>query len=1094
MKPNGNVVVKNCNIKSTQLIMLAIVIITSLIQIGCSEIRESSIVDLEKEFQSPPDSAKPHTWWHWMNGNVNERGITMDLEAMKNAGISGFQLFQVGANIPKGPVAFGSDENIRLVKFAAKEAERLGLEFAMHNCPGWSSTGGPWITPELSMKKLTTSETAVTSDGNTKIEVDLVQPNAQLDFYRDVFVLAFPTPATDARIPNYSTKAGIPGTTGFGGGFGGMRGMGVRDGAAASVTGGIEPASVIDISKNMDQKGHLIWSAPAGNWTVLRIGYTTTGSQNGPAPDGGAGLECDKFDSKAIEFHFNHYFGELLEAFEPLAAKGMAGILIDSYERGLQNWSVDFPVEFQKRRGYDLKGYLPAMTGRVVGDSDISERFLWDIRKTQAELMQENYYGRFAELCHEHGIKAFIEPYDPGNFNEMAAGSYADMSMGEFWQENNTHHSIKLAASISHVNGRKVMGAESFTSSQNPWHEYPYSLKSLGDFMFTEGLNRVILHSFAMQPHPTAAPGITMGRWGGFFERTNTWYAKGADWLNYIARCQYLLQQGLFTADLLYFTGENSPVRVQDPTALNPALPQGYDFDTVDAGTIIKRLKIHNGRIILPDGMSYRILILPDLNNITVEVLSRIHSLVNDGMCLMVTGTKPQSTPGLANYPAADKQVQRLADELWGDMDGITVKEHTFGKGRVFREQSVQSVLDKLSIKPDFEFTSRSGSAQVNYIHRRAGDTEIYFVANRGYKSEDLVCTFRVEGRQPEFWKADTGDMISAEIYNTVEGKTCMPIQLDPAGSVFVVFRSDAPDKHVVAVAKEGKILAGTELFPVPERPAAPAPVRGGFGFGGGGFGSFGAMRGGQVIQSEPEELPVFSLAGTSNAKDNMLFWENGTYSLTDNSSVTSVIEISGIVQPLEIAGAWKVTFPPNLGAPAQITLNELKSLHEHSENGVKYFSGTAVYTKQIEVPAETLTNDKRLFIDLGRVMVLAEVIINNKKLGILWKAPYRVDITDAVHPGSNELEIRVTNLWPNRLIGDEQLPAENEYGIVGGPPGGGGLGTDAVRKMPEWYLEGKSKTGDRITFTAWKHYSANSPLMESGLIGPVKLINAVGR
>jgi hypothetical protein len=901
------------------------------------------------------------------------------------------------------------------------------------------------------MKVLTTSGTLVTSDGSKKVEVALPQPTSQRNFYRDAIVLAFPTQSAEAQITNFRVKAGFPGARG--------------GGPAASPVSGIDPASIRDISKNMNGQGHLSWDAPAGNWTILRIGYTTTGAQNSPGPTGGEGLECDKFDRAAIEFHFNHYLGELFDSIKPLATKGRAGILIDSYERGLQNWSANFPQEFQKRRGYDLKPYLLTMTGRVVGNTDVSERFLWDVRKTQAELMEEYYYGRFAELCHAHDMKAFIEPYDPGNFDEMAAGAYADMPMGEFWQDSANHHSIKLVASVAHVNGRPITGAESFTSSQRPWGEYPYSLKALGDFMYTQGLNRIILHSFAMQPHPTVAPGVTMGRWGGFFERTNTWYSQGSVWLQYLARCQYLLQQGSFTADLLYFAGEDSPARAPEASALNPAPPQGYAFDTIDPGAIIKRLKVQNGRIVLPDGMTYRVFVLPSRPAITVEVLRRIHDMVGDGMPLVVAGPKPESTPSLSGYPDADKEVRRLADELWGDLNGTTATEHTFGKGRVFWGQPLPDVLGKLGVKPDFEVSSHFSDATINYIHRRIGGNDAYFIANRKYRSEDLVCTFRVNGKLPEFWSADTGRIVPAAVYEFADGRVRVPIRLDPAGSLFVVFRSAAPARRLGAIVKDNTSAVTAE----PVQPADRSPQVSG-------------------MPTTLEEPPMMNIVG--DAKGTVLIWQNGTYSLWDSMGRASTTKISIIGQPVEIAGPWHLMFPPNLGAPSEVALDKLISWPEHSDNGVKYFSGTATYTKQIDIPADATAGGKRLCLDLGRVMVLAEVLVNGQDLGILWKTPYEVDITDAVHPGNNDLEIQVTNLWPNRLIGDEQLPPENEYGTAGGAPGSGGLG--AVRQMPGWYVQGQPKPGGRITFTTWQHFTKDSPLLESGLIGPVRLRSAV--
>jgi len=569
-----------------------------------------------------------------MNGNISEIGITRDLEAMKRVGCSGFQIFQVGSGIPKGPVDYGSPEHIRLLQHTAREANRLGLEFAMHNCPGWSSSGGPWITarPEYSMQNLTWTETPVA--GGQRVNVTLPRPVARLNFYRDAMVLAFPAvagetaqpvritsnsgpvdakllagdpaggfeirPATDGTAflqlefaepvearsvalisAAIAADAGGRGRGGAGGGgrgspggggalsieasddgaqfrkiadlpAGGAGGRGGGGGGGAAAAGGpqlpttvnipatrakyfrlvsteprrvsalrvsaaprivnwtakahftpggggggrggpavqaappvepsgpfVDPASVLDISQSMNQQGQLNWQAPAGNWIVLRIGHTTNGVENHPSPDGGGGLEVDKFSAEAYDYHFNQFFGKLLDAIAPLTSKGLAASIIDSYETGVQNWTVKFPEEFQKRRGYDLKKYMPAMFGRVVGSPQVSDRFLWDVRKTQAELMQENYYGRFQEDLHKHGMRSFIEPYSPGNFDEMPTGNYADMVMGEFWQGRAVHHSVKLVASIGHIYDKKIIGAESFTA-QSKWQEHPYSLRPSG--------------------------------------------------------------------------------------------------------------------------------------------------------------------------------------------------------------------------------------------------------------------------------------------------------------------------------------------------------------------------------------------------------------------------------------------------------------------------------------------------------------------------------------------------------------------------------------------------------------------------------------
>ncbi len=1327
------------------------------------QLAQAAETTLEEAFRNPPASAQAKTWWHWMNGNMSAVGITRDMEAMKRVGCGGFQIFQVGSGIVKGPVDYGSPEHLQLLRHAAKEAHRLGLEFAMHNCPGWSSSGGPWITPELSMQVLTWTETSVA--GGQRVNITLRQPNATRNYYRDALVLAFPaqpgdqvqpTSVTsnsgpvDAKLLNAGDPAGgieirpaaegqsaylqlefaepfearsmaitsapitaggprpgggFPGFGaasamtleasddgvqfrkvadiggGGGGGFGGRGGVqlpsvtnfaatrakyfrlvstqarriseirlagagrivnwsskanfasarggfGAMAAAAAPVEppGGpmIDPNSVLDITQFMDAQGRLDWQAPAGNWTILRIGHTTTGRQNAPGPDGGVGLECDKFSKEAYDFHFNQFFGQLFDVIAPLAAKGLAASIIDSYETGMQNWTAQFPQEFQKRRGYDLRKHMPAMLGRVVGSAEISDRFLWDVRKTQAELMQEYYYGRFAEDLHQRGMRCFIEPYDPGNFDEMPTGQYADMPMGEFWLGQANHHSVKLVASVAHVYGKKIMGAESFTG-QTKWQEHPYCMKTLGDYMYTQGLNNYVFHRYCHQPHPDVAPGMTMGPWGWYFDRTNTWFEKSGTWLTYVARAQNMLRQGLFVGDLLYFTGEDSPQVAPGPAQLNPPPPPGYDWDTIDAGAIQTRIKIENGQIVLPDRMSYRVLVLRDNTKLSLGLLRKLRDLVNQGMWLV--GPKPVQSPSLADD---DAEVRRLAAEVWGDLNGTTVTERAFGKGRVLWGQPMRAVLDKLNVKPDFEYTARSADAPIHWIHRRAGDAEVYFVANRRRRSEDLVCTFRVSGKQPEFWDAVTGEIAKVATYEVADGRTRVPIRLEPAGSIFVVFRSPAPARRLQAIARDGATLVTTQPFAkaapgvhrnvtdnftisvwvkpdmegnIPQVGAAGPPA--GFGgFGGGpsyvfyppaGETVYGAshvacglaanrngvalyeratgnltlaasarvplagwthvavvyrdsapslyvngkpagqaQKSGKVVHPglgeaydapmdfmgqmtepqllnealgeariqqlaatgvpKPEDPPPFEPAGSAKAE--LLYWEDGNYTLRDSAGRTTSVQISGIGQPVEIKGPWRVSFPPNLGAPAEITLPQLMSLHRHSEPGVKYFSGTATYTKKFSVPAEAKAGGKRLYLDLGTVEVLADVKVNGEPIGNVWKFPYRLDITDAVRAGENDLEIQVTNLWPNRLIGDEQFPAEYEYGGgMFGPGTGAGGSTGGITKIPDWYAQGKPKPQtQRVAFTTWKWYSKDDPLLESGLIGPVRLRAAVRR
>jgi hypothetical protein len=1169
-------------------------------------LRRNASSGLQESFINPPESSKAYTWWHWMNGNVTKEGITLDLESMKRVGIGGFQNFDVGQDIPKGPVVYGSPQYWELKKHAIKEASRLGLNFEIHNCPGWSSSGGPWITPELSMQMVTWSEVDV--EGGEEISTRLPEPPSHNNYYNDVIVIAFPA-SNNARIVDWPDKANFP-----------RRGRLFGEDAQTPQkrTGlPIDPNSVLDITKSMDRNGGLNWQAPAGKWTILRFGSTTTGAGNVAAPEGGVGLECDKLSKEALEFHLNKILENLLSTLVPLATKRKVGLLIDSYEVGKQNWTPAFPQEFQKRCGYSLVGYLPAMTGRVVGSVDTSDRFLWDVRRTQADLMADNYYGYFTELCHKHGINAYAEPYDPGNFEELQVGSRVDRVMGEFWIGEKINHSVRLVASVGHVFGKKVIGAESFTGEpiNAKWQEYPFLMKSHGDWMYTQGVNRFIFHRFAHQPHPTALPGMTMGQWGFHFDRTNTWFEQSKKWLDYLACCQALLQQGLFVADLLYFVGQDAGIsRLVLSKDLNPAPPEGYGWDFANAEAILNRLAIQNGCMVLPDGMSYRILVIHAKATMTREVLGRIRDLVNQGMVLV--GTRPEYSPSLSDQKSEAEFIQ-IAKEIWGDLNERSPSERIFGKGRVFWSQPLQNVLNKLVVRPDFEFTSRSGDAPINYIHRTIGGNEVYFVANRRRRSEDVVVTFRVQDKRPELWDPDTREIKPVDVYELVDERVRMPIQFDPAGSAFVVFRSPIQARRLQRIEKDRMTILSSKPFSTPcvgmyrnvnnnfsisvwakpeidvsissdmskslanlasfliyppsgEKHYGPGHATCGLTAGRNGVLVFersdsdlvsiliaelplagwthltmiyqegvpflyingrlaqhgkasgkiihpglgeahqsdgayyyiGHMTDPQLFERLLSEVDIQGLVAKGPptpdqprpveiaGNNQFLIWQDGHYTFRDGKGENSSVEISGLGKPIRLNDIWKVSFPPNLGAPAQITLPELISLHRHPEDGIKYFSGIVTYRKTINVPAAALAKGKHLFLDLGRVEVIAQVRVNGKNLGILWKPPYRVNITDAVKIDENDLEIEVTNLWPNRLIGDEHLPRENEY-----YSGRGGRESfpAGIKKLPDWYLEGKPRpTAGRIAFTTWKHFDKDSPLLESGLVGPVMLRTAV--
>ena len=1079
---------------------------------------------LEAGFRTPPEAAKPRTWWHWTMSNVTQDGITKDLEWMKRTGIGGFMLADVnfgrGQNVePKTP--FGTPEWFEAVRHAAAEAERLGLEMAIFSSPGWSETGGPWVKPQQAMKKLVWSELQVS--GPARFAGKLPAPPSAIGqirntgaryygeetkeepYYADSAVVAYRTP--DAEPVGAPTPPAVTTHTGpadgsalldddlntqftlaapadggaawiqyeypqpvtvravtLGGRGGSANGIPVgrvlasddgvsfhtlvtmpgaqlyrqgmvRTYAVAETTARFfrielsaaplgpaitmsqapsKPAAsyvlseailhtgarvhrweekagfsflfeyetvttpavpagqtvaageVIDLTSRMKADGTLEWDVPPGRWTVLRLGQSLTGARNRPATPAGSGLEADKLSRRHMEAYFHGYFDPLKAALGPLFGKSLRYVMMDSWEAGTNNWTEEIAAEFQKRRGYDPAPWLPVLTGRIVGDADRSDRFLWDFRRTLADLWADAHYGTMADKLREHGIGIYAEA--AGVSLEMPEDtllnkSKVEIPMGEFWVRD-LHprlmyfQDIRGAASAAHVYGKPIVAAEVFTGGG---FESPYTLKKVADYWFAQGVNRMVFHTSAHQPLDTK-PGNQMV--GTHLHRNITWAEQAQPFVTYLGRTSHLLQQGQFVADIAYLLNEGAPSTPPIWGAgTQPAPPEGYDYDFINADVLLNRLSVaEDGRLKLPDGMSYRVLVLPETERMRPELLRKLRELVLGGA--IITGRRPVASPSLAGYPAADADVQALATELWGDLDGVSRTVRHVGKGRVIWGRPLAEVMSMAGVTKDFEY-AKGLDAEVNWLHRRTDKADIYYVVNATDRAREFDARFRVAGREAEIWHPDTG-VIRRTAYETDGERTTVPLRLAEREAVFVVFRRPA-------VAQK------------------PAPVR-------------------------------------------------------DETAVIATLD-----------GAWDVAFAENLGAPASVRMDELKSWTTHADEGVKHFSGTATYRRELIAAREWFRHGTGLFLDLGRVGDLAEVWLNGRNLGLLWKAPWQVDVSGALRPGANVLEIRVTNQWTNRLLGDRALPPEKK--ILADP--------------------GPARPGAPVP-----------ALAESGLLGPVTLIS----
>jgi hypothetical protein len=1146
--------------------------------------------ELQRAFLDPPEAAWPWVYWMVTDGMLTKEGITADLEAMRRVGIRGLIYMENALFIPTGPVRFMTTEWREMIQHAVKEATRLGITMNMNDDGGYSGSGGPWITPELSMQMLTWSETSL--EGPQAFSGVLLQPKTIRDYYREIAVLVFPTPAAESvrmaeRSPhityglerksfdsanlldgNAATSALVPppesGLTQYlniefpeaftaqsltigldvwnteipaalevspdGRNYETVREFSagwpvscvnfpevtsryfrirltVLDPAGDWVfqrfvkgiplsqvelqptprleeTSGkadftrqdafsTDPAAspdwvvpynqIIDLTTNMTSDGRLNWNVPPGKWTVLRIGHTSTGKENHPAPLESRGLECDKLSKKAIEVQFSSFLGKLLDDQAAAGGKAIKMAHIDSWEVGSQNWTPGFREEFMKRRGYDLIRYLPVLTSRAVESREVTERFLWDLRRTVADLLVENYAGHMRELCNQHGLKLSIEAYGDGPYQDMEYAGRVDVPMCEFWTgapawTRDLMSFCKEMASAGHVYGKPIIAAESFTSGavSGRWQNHPYMLKPLGDKIFTMGTNRFVFHRYAMQPWLEVKPGMTCGPFGLMYERTNTWWEQSRAWHHYVARCQALLQQGQFVADIACMGSEKAPQIVPDPEMMAPVIPPGYDFDDVPAEVVLNQMTVRDGRLVLPSGMSYRLLVLPAGRSMTPALAAKLRDLVEAGAT--VVGPSPLESPSLADYPGCDHEVKRIAAEVWSDCDGESLTESRYGKGKVIWGRLLVDVLAEMQAPADFACREVAVNEQIRYIHRTSGEDDIYFVASAFPEAKRFLCTFRAKGKTPELRWPDSGRIESTAVYEERGDSTVVPLALDPYGSVFVVFRggnSNRPDS-ITSIRRDGVEISGL----------APRPYAN--------------------IQLLPEGASVtFADAGYHLEAP-----EAGKYELRTRGGKLLQAEIPALPDPFEIKGSWNLAFPKGWKAPDRVTLERLISWTDHPNPGVKYFSGTATYHKQFQLPAGLAGKGRGLYLDLGRVAVIAEVKLNGHDLGILWKPPFRVDVTEVLQTGANDLTVKVVNLWPNRLIGDDMLPpdAERSKFFAPGVPVPATHGS-ILKRWPQWLLDGKPSPTGHVTFTSWKLWTKDDPLMESGLLGPVQII-----
>ena len=962
---------------------------------------------LQTGFVSPPKESTLRCYWWWLNSMSTKASITRDLEQMKLNGYGGASIVDAGSNYvltnksQAGPV-FMSAPWMELYKHAVKEAERIGIELSVNIQSGWNP-GGPTITPELAMKKMVFTETNI--QGGKEIQIKLPQPETKL-FYQDIIIQAIKvsdplTKTKDDAIKNWGLKS-------FNKDFGG-KGRFLLDKLRESFSDSVQTSiilknDIIDLTAKF-KNGILIWQAPKGNWTIIRYGMTCTGAKTSTNSDGWEGLSLDHLNPDAFNKFSKDVIVPLINTAKQ-AGNSVHYLQTDSWEMKRVGWTNNFAAEFKKFRGYDMTPFMPVLAGRVVESVDQSDRFLHDYRLTIGDCVAKNHYQLFSDLAHKNGLGIHPESGGPHSapIDALSVMAISEFPQGEFWATSNTHRVsdderlfVKQSACVAHTNGKKIVAAEGPTSIGPQWERSPKDLKSNIDRVFCSGLNRIVWHTFTSSPKEFGLPGNEYFA-GTHMNPNITWWKQAGSFINYLNRCSYLLSQGLFVADVLYYYGDDVPNFVFNKADVND-LAFGHDWDKCSKEVIINRAAVNNKKLVLPDGMNYRLLILPNENAIDINVLRKIEQLVKAG--LTVIAPRPIKATGLTNFPSTDKEVVAIATRLWGSIDGKKITENKYGNGRVIWGVAINSVLNEMHIQPDFEFTSNQPNTGLDYIHRTSKEMEIYFVANLFDRAafsdfkyryitslpdryEQVGCKFRVTGMQPELWDPITG--ISKEIttYSEENGQTIIPLNFEPGGSKFIIFKKPTNSNHIVSIQKNGQSIFSNN----------------------------------SLVNANKTQITI----DKKNGQYFTTVFEPGNYQIKWlNGKVTT----SSLFQPNQtqsIFNNWTLKFDTAWGGPSFVKIDTLKSWTEFSDLGIKYYSGTAVYANEFAVTSAQL-KDKKIILDLGNVLEMASIIINGNKIAVKWNAPYQFDISKYIHDGNNQLEVTVVNLWPNRLIGDSKLP-----------------------------------------------------------------------
>ena len=920
---------------------------------------DDMLSELRAGFKNPPVTARAKVYWWWLNGYVDSVRLKTELKAIKEAGLGGVDIFEIGVRkasdekgiIPAGPPFMG-DESLRMIKLALDEAKKLDLEVGIGVASSWNA-GGTWVKPEHAAKTLYASKSKIR--GGKEIKLKLSYPEITPDRNGNPRQIEYKTSGK----PVYSEEIAV---------------VAVPAGAKQLS----DTSQIHDLTSHFSAESEILtWNAPIGDWEIYRYICSNSGEQLIVPSPNSAGPIIDHFDSSATRMHTMHFINKLKPLVGAFEGSALKNLYLASYEAKEFAWTPTLPKMFTKLHGYSIHKFLPAIFNDQLYNREVNNAFQFDFRKTFSELMIQNHYAKSKEICNSHGLKIISESGGPGHMHHipvetLKALGALDVPRGEFWYNREYFKEdsivdyiwlVKEIAAASHIYQRGIVEEEAFTSYWD-WQESPKDLKIIADRAFCEGMNRLVIHGFTHNPSEFGYPGIVYLA-GTHYNDKRAWWPMAKAFNDYLARNSFVLQEANFIADVLYYYGDDVPNLVP-PKNTRFTAGRGYDYEVINTEKL-QELIVENGVVVLPGVGKYKVLALGENSEMSPIAIKKVKALAESGA--VIVGGKPIKANGLANQPRVTNQIVEMANALWAGSSSDKIR----------MDQSPEETLRSLGVIQDFGYPGQE-KGLLDYIHYTKDDTDFYLIRNTtdDWVSEKL--SFRQSDKQPELWDPKTGDMIRIPTYHEVDGQTNFPLSIPPFGSYFVVFTSE------------------------------PAKTK------------------------------------SDSKMNDLVYSTHGFYSRSSLDRESSI----------QLEGDWRVSFSEDWGAPAEVNFPDLISWTESGLMGIQYYSGIGIYNKEFEFHRK-LNDKERIYLDLGDLDELADIVLNGQSLGIVWSKPYRVDVTESIKMGKNTLDVSVANTWSNRLTGDA--------------------------------ITGEQYTNTNITnanknLTPW----SDLPLKKSGLYGPVQL------